>query len=153
MWALGIIMFQILTGKHPFYVKGDTEETYIKRISESHIEKTLSQHFEKYAISEKAKSLLYRLLARSRSDRYRCAQAVIHPWITRNFNERAPLTQNEQYTMMAAENKLRNIQSMMLFLAIMKYGRMRHQNQSNKRQSSIMSQFDIMSKLNCSTRK
>lgn len=54
MWALGIIMFQILTGKHPFYIKGDTEETYIKRISESDIEKTLKSHFEKYAISERA---------------------------------------------------------------------------------------------------
>lgn len=73
MWALGIIMFQILTGKHPFYVKGDTEETYIKRISESRIEKTLQSHFEKYAISERAQSLLLRLLARSRSDRYRCS--------------------------------------------------------------------------------
>ena len=52
MWALGIIMFQILTGKHPFYVKGDTEETYIKRISESPIEKTLASHFDKYDISE-----------------------------------------------------------------------------------------------------
>jgi len=51
MWALGIIMFQILTGKHPFYVKEDTEETYIKRISESAIEKTLASHFDKYDIS------------------------------------------------------------------------------------------------------
>ena len=54
MWAMGIIMFQILTGKHPFYVKGDTEETYIKRISEGPIQRTLDAHFEKYAISERA---------------------------------------------------------------------------------------------------
>jgi serine/threonine protein kinase len=123
MWALGIIMFQILTGKHPFYVKGDTEETYIKRISKSNLEKTLDSHFEKYAISEHAQSLLYRLLARGLSDRYRCAQAVQHPWITRNFKEKAPLTQNEQNTQMEGEIKLRSIQSMMLFLAIQKHGR------------------------------
>ena len=29
MWAMGIMVFQMLTGKHPFYIKGDTEETYI----------------------------------------------------------------------------------------------------------------------------
>jgi serine/threonine protein kinase len=33
MWALGIIIFIMLTGKHPFYAKNDTEELYIKRIS------------------------------------------------------------------------------------------------------------------------
>jgi hypothetical protein len=44
----------MLTGKHPFYVKGDTEETYIKRISKNPIEKTLASHFEKYAISANA---------------------------------------------------------------------------------------------------
>ena len=54
MWALGIIMFQMLTGKHPFYIKGDTEETYIKRISKNPLEKTLFNHFEKYAISQHA---------------------------------------------------------------------------------------------------
>lgn len=73
MWALGIIMFQMLTGKHPFYIKGDTEETYIQRISKSPLEKTLASHFEKYAISANAQSLIYRLLARGLSDRYRCA--------------------------------------------------------------------------------
>ena len=34
-WAVGIIVFQMLTGKHPFYTNGDTEETYIEKISKS----------------------------------------------------------------------------------------------------------------------
>jgi hypothetical protein len=52
---------------------------------------------------------------------------------------------------MEGEIKLRSIQSMMLFLAISKHGRMRLSPQ--KRQSSGMAQFDIMSKLNSSTWK
>ena len=37
MWAVGIILFQMLTGRHPFYQYGDTEETYIQRISKGPI--------------------------------------------------------------------------------------------------------------------
>ena len=33
LWALGIIVYQMLTGKHPFYQSSDTEESYIHRIS------------------------------------------------------------------------------------------------------------------------
>ena len=41
MWALGIIVFQMLTGKHPFYKSGDSEESYTQRISKSDLHKTL----------------------------------------------------------------------------------------------------------------
>lgn len=32
LWACGIIMHMLLTGVHPFFVRGDTEKTYIQRI-------------------------------------------------------------------------------------------------------------------------
>ena len=51
MWALGIIVFQMLTGKHPFYQSGDTEETYIQRISKGNITQLLQYSYEKYNIS------------------------------------------------------------------------------------------------------
>ena len=114
----------MLTGKHPFYIKGDTEETYIQRISKQKLDKTLEAHFEKYSISECAQSLITRLLARGISDRYRSAQAVVHPWITRNFKDKIPLTQNEYNMQMECEIKLRSVQSIMLFLSISKYGRL-----------------------------
>lgn len=98
MWALGIIVFQMLTGKHPFYQNGDTEDSYIKRICKTSLESTLDKHFETYDISPMAQSLITRLLARGISDRYRIIQAIDHPWITRNLKDKAPLTQNEQHT-------------------------------------------------------
>jgi len=42
MWALGVIVYQMLTGKHPFHISGDTEEQYIRRISQEPIEQTLT---------------------------------------------------------------------------------------------------------------
>lgn len=33
LWACGIIMYKMLTGEHPFYVKGDNEKSYVKRIA------------------------------------------------------------------------------------------------------------------------
>lgn len=41
LWAIGIIMFQILTGKHPFYLQNDNEKTYIERISKDKIDEIL----------------------------------------------------------------------------------------------------------------
>ena len=73
MWALGIMVFQMLTGKHPFYVPGDTEETYIQRISKGNLDSILKQNCQIYNISKLAQSLLVRLLVRGISDRYRCA--------------------------------------------------------------------------------
>lgn len=98
MWALGIIVFQMLSGKHPFYIDGDTEHSYVQRICKDSFEQTLDKHFETYDISPMAQSLIKRLLARGISDRYRIVQALDHPWITRNLKDKAPLTQNEQHT-------------------------------------------------------
>ena len=34
MWPVGIILYEILSGGHPFYVSGDNPTDYIKRISD-----------------------------------------------------------------------------------------------------------------------
>ena len=110
----------MLTGKHPFYLSGDTEETYIHRISKTSLDLTLKQSFEKYDLSPLAQSFIKRLLAKNISDRYRVVQALKHPWITRNLDDNAPLTQNEESMQIQGEIRLRNVQSILLFLAISK---------------------------------
>jgi len=92
MWAIGVIIYQMLTGKHPFFFSGDDEASYTHRISKEPIEQLLANNMNKFDISPLAQSLLKRLLARGISDRYRVYQALSHPWITRNLNDPIPLT-------------------------------------------------------------
>ena len=112
----------MLTGKHPFYQKDDNEHTYKQRIASGSLSNYLNKFFEKYTISELAQSLLIRLLARGIPDRYRVVQALEHPWITRQFQDKVPQTQNEKSYSIQLEIKFKKIQSVILFAAITKQG-------------------------------
>lgn len=61
----------MLTGKHPFYKDGDTEDSYVKRICKTSLDQILDKYFETYDISPMARSFVTRLLGRGISDRYR----------------------------------------------------------------------------------
>lgn len=76
MWAIGIIAFQLLTGRHPFYVNQDDESSYINRISKHPLDVLMMRGLKKFNVSELAKSFIKRLLARSISDRYRVYEAL-----------------------------------------------------------------------------
>jgi hypothetical protein len=75
-------------GKHPFYIKGDKRGDYAKKIKEGKI-----YFYNK--VSPMAKHLILKLLEPNPSWRYTGAQAIKHPWITRNKNNDVPLTFNE----------------------------------------------------------
>ena len=47
-------------------------------------------------ISKQAKHLLERMIAREQSHRFSAAEALNHPWITRNFNDPYPMTKGER---------------------------------------------------------
>ena len=89
IWSIGILMFMLLNnGKHPFYVKGETRKDFNKKIQNCKI-----NFYNK--ISPMANHLLFKLLEPNPSWRYNAAQALKHPWITRNKNDEVPLTFNE----------------------------------------------------------
>ena len=89
IWSIGILMFMLLNnGKHPFYVKGETRKDLTKKIQNCKI-----NFYNK--ISSMANHLLFKLLEPNPSWRYNAAQALKHPWITRNKNDEVPLTFNE----------------------------------------------------------
>lgn len=36
MWAVGIILYEVLTGKHPFFYYKDTQAEYVKKIHKNY---------------------------------------------------------------------------------------------------------------------
>lgn len=103
MWAFGIIMHLVLTGRHPFFVKGDTEKTFIERIASGNLEAEVNE------LSSSASSLFWHLCSRGTSERYTAHQAIKHPWITRNTVDPIPMTQGEEMKILGSESLLRRV--------------------------------------------
>lgn len=88
IWAIGIIMHQILTGnKHPYYdpKMGDDREALKEKLKKlRHVEPDKS-------LSKLAKNLFERLMAVPIPRRYTAKDALHHPWITRQLESEVPL--------------------------------------------------------------
>ena len=110
IWSIGILMFMLLNnGKHPFYVKGDDKKDFVKKIEACKI-----NFYNK--VSPMAKHLILKLLEPNPSWRYTGAQAIKHPWITRNKEDEIPLTFNEILTKSNNKKMLRDLFNICLFM-------------------------------------
>lgn len=80
MWAVGIILFIMLTGVHPFDLTGvstDAEiEEQIKRDPSPPITPALTSHLSPYAID-----LIKKLFAKDPKERLTADDMLMHPWI------------------------------------------------------------------------
>ena len=80
MWAVGIILFIMLTGVHPFDLTGvatDTEiEEQIKKDPSPPITRALTSHLSPYAID-----LIRKLFAPDPNERLTADEMLMHPWI------------------------------------------------------------------------
>ncbi|CAK68686.1 unnamed protein product (macronuclear) [Paramecium tetraurelia] len=109
-WSCGVIMYMLLnSGQHPFYNKNDTRDQVIKKIMNPIWQ--LSDH-----MSPLAKDLIQKLTTIEPIERYSVGQALIHPWITRNFSDKIPLTYNEQISQFIKDQQIRNSFKLLLFL-------------------------------------
>ena len=77
MWAIGIIMHYVITGKHPFYQKGDDLEELKEKL------RKLKYLQDDKCFSKLASMLFHRLCAVKVKCRYTASKALEHPWITR----------------------------------------------------------------------
>ena len=103
-------MFMLLNnGKHPFYVKGDNRKDFEKKIEECKI-----NFYNK--ISPMGRHLILKLLEPNPSWRYNGAQAIKHPWITRNKEDEVPLTFNEILKKSNDKKILRDLLNICLFM-------------------------------------
>ena len=75
-------------GEHPFYHKGDTKEDFVKNL------KSIKELKCKCKISYMAMNLLKKLLEPDPLKRYKASDALNHPWITRNPEDKIPQTFN-----------------------------------------------------------
>ena len=81
IWALGIIMYLLLSGNHPFVCK--TEHELYAKIKKG---KVNFDGEEWSTISIFAKKLILKLLEVDPNKRYSAKQALQHPWFTKDLN-------------------------------------------------------------------
>jgi len=81
VFSIGVILYQLLTGVHPFFVPGmDNEESVKEKIL--NVEPPLSGDCWDAFVSPQAKDLLRQMLQKNPKKRLTARQALDHPWFT-----------------------------------------------------------------------
>ena len=109
-------MYILIEGKHPLYdSQNDNEQTFLEKLNKP-----------KWKMSSKfstlAKDFFYKLCNTMPIERYTSDKALMHPWITRDFNSAIPLTQSEQIREFQTESLFRNALNITYFLSVSKIG-------------------------------
>ena len=81
-WAMGVILYLIISGKFPF--RGESDKAKLKAIM--HGAFTFDDPAF-YHASFEVKDLISKLLTRNPNDRYTAYQAYHHPWVQRLIDE------------------------------------------------------------------
>lgn len=102
IWSSGIIMYALLTGKHPLYDPKDTKETLLQKILNP------SWKFPHESFNSLSKDLFLKLVQVEPSKRYTASQAAMHPWITHEFHAIVPLTLNEICRLFPTKNHMKS---------------------------------------------
>jgi serine/threonine protein kinase len=81
MWAVGVLLYILLSGRLPF--SGDSDDELFKNILDAQVVWKTPQ-FD--TVSEDAKDLILKLLVVSPTERYTADDALKHPFIVNNNN-------------------------------------------------------------------
>jgi len=78
VWSLGIVLFSMMTGKHPFEKKNETKKQFLRNIAF----KALDFKGEIWQqISPECQDLLLHLLDKDCESRYSIDQVLAHSWL------------------------------------------------------------------------
>ena len=129
IWSVGILMYMLLNkGEHPFYHKGDTKEDFINNL------RSIKELKSKCKISYMAMNLLKKLLEPDPIKRYKATDALKHPWITRNPDDKIPQTFNDLLNNDNIINNARQLMMMSIFLNYIKVNSI-YSNMNKKRKN------------------
>lgn len=127
IYSAGITLYYILVGYHPLYINGqmlpDSSQTLKMKVAA--IEPN-QWHYPPH-LSPLARNIICKLCNMSQIERYDAKRALMHPWITRRFNDQIPLTAKEENMRDDQESAFHRCIRSMLFLAIMKKGKNEHE--------------------------
>ena len=113
IWSVGIILYMLLNnGKNPFYIKGDSREEVIKKISSKKVEYDDINN----PISQIGKDFINKLLMKNSSSRYTARPALNHPWLTMQKFEKIPMTVLDKLLIGAHINRLKELFLTALFM-------------------------------------
>ena len=111
IWSIGIIMFKLLNkGQHPYYSKKESQEVFLRNLKENK-----KREFNTN-VSYLAINLMNRLLQHDPIKRYKASEALKHPWITRNPEDKIPKTLNEQLNTFSIINNAKKLIMVFIFL-------------------------------------
>ncbi|CAD8189904.1 unnamed protein product [Paramecium octaurelia] len=120
-WSCGILLYMLLNaGQHPFYNKDDTKYEFINKILNPSIDIPQS-------MTPLAQDLFFKLINVNPIDRYNVSQALMHPWITRKFHDKIPLTYQQQLDQFLKEQQIRQQFKLLFFLQYLNHNSPRTQ--------------------------
>ncbi|CAK60576.1 unnamed protein product (macronuclear) [Paramecium tetraurelia] len=112
IWSCGIILYQMLTGKHPLYKGGEHSHDYKKKLLDPKWD--FPEDFDPMA-----KHLFLKCVSMDPIHRYSANQILQHPWITNSKTDPIPLTLPEMYRAFTArEQILQKIKTIMLLVSM-----------------------------------
>ena len=91
----------ITNNKHPFYASGESSEKLKLKLAQ------LDKVEADPSLSKLAQNLFYKLTAIKASHRYHAADALKHPWISRNILDSIPPNFSEQMETLDIERNLK----------------------------------------------
>jgi len=104
IWAVGLIMYEIISLKHPLWENNMEKEAYRDKV------KNLKKIKFGHRFNRWSRSLIQSLCHAKPSCRYTIDQALSHPWITRDFQSEIPRTHFEKSMFLEeTDNKLRKV--------------------------------------------
>ena len=114
IWSLGVIVYLMIVGKHPF--EGDTLETLFDNIKNKELN---LYELIKLNCSDESKDFIIKCLNKDYTKRITTAQCLEHPWIDKfNFRKNSNLINNETVdTLLDFSNKSALQKEIYFFLA------------------------------------